>query len=129
MNSLTTETALRAFAAMMNTLDASRFEHLLAEDFHYSSQFVFAEIETKTDYLAYINPKLQSIRSSNSKIWAEMGELVPESPGPCVIVAQGHKDDLVGVVLATVRNNLIQRIDFCFVPSPQSAIRGGEYPK
>ena len=43
--SLTAEQALRAYATMMNTLDASQLEPLLADDFHYASQWVFDEID------------------------------------------------------------------------------------
>ena len=31
------ETALRAYASMMNTLDSSKLEPLLSDDFHYAS--------------------------------------------------------------------------------------------
>ena len=44
---LEVETALKAYAAMMNTLDSSKLESLLAENFRYASQMVFSEIESK----------------------------------------------------------------------------------
>lgn len=59
--SLSKEQALKAYATMMNTLDASFLEPLLAEDFHYASQWVLAEIESKSAYLEYIVPKLDAI--------------------------------------------------------------------
>ena len=65
---LTKEQALRAYATMMNTLDASCLEPLLADDFHYASQWVFAEIESKKAYLEYIVPKLDAIRKSGSVV-------------------------------------------------------------
>jgi len=79
--SLTAERALRAYATMMNTLDSSCLEPLLADDFHYASQWVFAEIESKKAYLEYIAPKLDAIRKSGSVVWAEMGSLDRELPG------------------------------------------------
>ena len=100
--SLTAEQALRAYATMMNTLDVSHLEPLLADDFHYASQWVFAEIESKTAYLEYIAPKLEVIRKSGGTAWAEMGSLDREFPGPCVVMAQGEKNNLVGVVLAKI---------------------------
>lgn len=81
--SLTIEQALRAYATMMNTLNASCLGPLLVDDFHYSSQWVFAEIESKNAYLKYIAPKLDAIRKSGSVVWAEMGSLDREIPGPC----------------------------------------------
>lgn len=67
------EEALRAYAAMMNTLDASRFMSLLDEDFHYASQWVFNEIESKQEYLEYITGKLKAFGASGLKVWAENG--------------------------------------------------------
>ena len=73
--------------------------------------------------------KLATIGSSGSKIWAEMG-IDPEGfPGPCVILSQDEKENLVGVVLATVETDLIKQFDLCIVPTPRSALRTGEYPK
>lgn len=126
--SLTAEAALRAYATMMNTLDASCLEPLLADDFHYASQWVFAEIESKSAYLEYIVPKLDAIRKSGAAAWAEMGWLDREFPGPCVVMAQGDKDNLLAVVLAKVEGGKIKRLDLCGAPSPHSARRTGEYP-
>lgn len=92
--SLTVERALRAYAAMMNTLNVSHLEPLLADDFHYAS----------------------------------MGWLDSEFPGPCVVMAQSEKDNLIGVVLAKVGDGKIKRLDLCFVPGPHLARRTGEYP-
>lgn len=127
-HALSKEDALRAYAWMMNTLDASRLEPLLAKDFHYASQWVFSEITSKADYLVYIMPKLEAIRSSGAEVWAEMGVLDRELPGPCVVIAQGDKDNLLAVVLATVENGKIKRLDMCGAPSPFSAFRAGDYP-
>jgi len=126
--SLTAEEALRAYATMMNTLDASCLEPLLADDFHYASQWVFAEIESKSAYLEYIAPKLEAIRKSGAAAWAEMGWLDREFPGPCVVLAQGDKDNLLAVALAKVEDGKIKRLDLCGAPSPLSARRRGEYP-
>ena len=115
--SLTAEQALRAYATMMNTLDASCLEPLLADDFHYSSQWVFAEIESKNEYLGYILPKLDAIRNAGSVVWAEMGSLDREFPGPCVVMA-----------LVKVEDEKIKRLDLCGAPSPHSARRTGIYP-
>ena len=122
------ETALRAYASMMNTLDSSELEPLLSDDFHYASQMVLAEIESKQEYLDYINPKLEVVRASGTKVWAEMAMLTHSFPGPCIVIAQGDKENLVALVLAKVKGKQIERIDMCIVPTPQSAKRSGEYP-
>jgi hypothetical protein len=113
---------------MMNTLDVSHLAILLADDFHYASQWVLAEIESKSAYLEYIVPKLNAIRKSSGSAWAEMGSLDREFPGPCVVMAQGDKDNLIAVVLVKVENGKIKRLDLCGAPSPHAANRTGIYP-
>ena len=122
------ERALCAYAEMMNTLDATKLEPYLAPDFHYASQWVFSEIPTKQDYLEYIRPKLEAIKSSANRVWAEMAHLDREFPGPCVVLAQGDKDNLIALVLVMVENGMISRLDMCCAPSPHSAKRSAHYP-
>jgi hypothetical protein len=121
--------ALLAYAAMVNTLDVKKLEPLLADDFHYASQWVFAEIESKEAYLDYMAAKFQAVMSVSSKLWAEMATINRDSWGPCVVLAQGGKDDLIAVILVKVHNDKIKRIDMCCVPPPRWAKRSGEYPK
>ena len=125
---LTREEVLRAYARAVNRRTVESLEPLLAEGFHYASQMVLDEIESKEEFLEYLAGKLRTIERAGQPVWAEMGELRIEFPGPCVIVAQGTKDNLVGVVLAEVDGERIRRLDMCVVPSPHSAIRSGEYP-
>jgi len=125
---LTIESALKAYASMMNTLDSSKLEPLLSPDFHYESQMVFSEIKSKQEYLDYIKPKLEVVRASGAKVWAEMALLTHSFSGPCVVLAQGKKENLVALVLAKVKGDFIERIDMCIAPSPKSAKRSGEYP-
>ena len=44
---LTQAEALRAYAKMMNTLDVSALEPLLADNFTYESQAVFTPLDSK----------------------------------------------------------------------------------
>lgn len=125
---LTIESALKAYASMMNTLDSSKLEPLLSPDFHYESQMVFSGIKSKQEFLDYIKPKLEVVRASGTKVWAEMAMLTHSIPGPCVVLAQGEKENLVALVLAEVKGDLIERIDMCIVPAPKSAKRSGDYP-
>lgn len=125
---LSQEDALRAYAVMMNTQDESAFADLLAEDFHYASQWVFAEIASKQEYLDYIRPKLLTVKKSGSAVWAEMAYLEREAPGPCVVMAQDSKNNLISLVLVEVANGKITRLDMCCAPSPHTAKRSGDYP-
>ena len=128
MADLTQVQALEAYAAMMNTLDASKIEPTLAEDFHYSSQWVLTDITSKQEFLDYITPKLETIRTGGSEVWAEMGELTREIPGPCVVMAQGEKDNLLCVIWAKVEGGKLKSLSMCGAHSPHDAIRSGRYP-
>ena len=121
---------LEAYARMMNMLDPSQLEPLLEDDFCYASQNVFEEITSKSQFMAYITGKLKTLGSmgGKAKVWAELGYLRREFPGPCVVLAQGEKDDLIAVVLATVKNAKLIRLDLCIAPSPWDAKRSGVYP-
>jgi hypothetical protein len=45
-----------------------------------------------------------------------------------VILAQGRKDNLVGLAFADVTDGFIRRIDLCIVPDAHDARRSGFYP-
>ena len=74
---LTEVDALRAYARMMNTLDPTHLEVLLAEDFVYESQVVLQPLESKQEFLDYIYPKLKTIQEANATVFAEMGTVSP----------------------------------------------------
>src|SRR5665213_4565248 len=117
--------ALRAYAAMMNTLDAKDFEPMLAQDCHYESQWVFSEIKSKMEFVHYITGKLQTFKASDKKVWAELGHCFW---GPCVVLAEDERENLVATVVVEVEGDKITRMDMCGVPSPYLSRRTGEYP-
>jgi len=121
--------ALRAYARMMHHLSADYLAPLLADDFHYASQWVFEEIQSKQQFLDYIGPKLEAIKASGNRVWAELAELQTYPGGPCLVMAQGDKSNISATVLVEVAGNKIKRLDMCFVPEPQSARGSGEYPE
>jgi len=126
---LTESEALRAYARMMNTLDVQCLEGLLAEDFVYESQYVLEPLASKQAFLAYIEPKLQTIARAKATVYAEMGTVDACAENqPCVILAQNDKSNLVAVVLAKVEGGRLKRLDLCAVPPPEEAERSGEYP-
>ena len=126
---LTKIDALRAYARMMHHLSADHLAPLLADDFHYASQWVFEELTSKQQYLDYIRPKLEAIKASGNRVWAELAELQSYPGGPCLVMAQGDKSNISATVLVEVAGSEIKRLDMCFVPSPHSARRSGEYPE
>jgi len=56
---LTEKEALSIYARMMHTLDSSEFESFLADEFSYSSQKVFTEMNTRDEFIEYISPKIE----------------------------------------------------------------------
>lgn len=122
------EAALCAYAAMFNTLDAAKLAPFLADDFHFASQWVYTEIESRSEYMRYIRAKLRAIEKSGKQVWAETGRVNAPWPGPCVILAEGRRENLQSVILAEVNEGKLSRLDECFVPSPYEAERTGFYP-
>ena len=127
---LTEVDALRAYARMMNTLDPTHFEALLAEDFVYESQVVLQPLESKQEFLDYIYPKLKTIQEANATVFAEMGTVSAygRANQPCVVMAQNDRENLTALFLVKLEGQLIKRLDICVTPSPKTAQRSGEYP-
>ena len=125
---LTEIDALRAYARMMNTLDASHIEPLLDKDFRYSSQWMIGEIPSKQEFLDYMKPMLDSIRQSGSRVYAEIAVVQAWGHNECVVTAEGEKGNLIATVFAHVKDEKITRIDMCHVPFPAETMRTGEYP-
>lgn len=126
---LTKADVLRAYAKMMNTLRTEPLEDLIAEDFTYESQWVVQALDSKQAFLSYIRTKLQTIAQAKATVYAEMGVVLAYGERqPCVVLAQDERSNLVGLVLAKVKDNKLARLDLCFVPPPQTAERSGDYP-
>ncbi len=130
MTDLPETAGLRAYAAMMNTLDPARLEPHLAEDFVYESQAVFQPLESKRAFMDYITPKLETVPKAKATVYAELGRVSAYGRAqPCVILAQNSLDNLVGLVLAKCENGKLTRLDLCVVPSAHEAERSGDYPQ
>ncbi len=99
---LTQAEALRAYAKMMNTLDVSALEPLLADNFTYESQAVFTPLDSKQSFLDYIRPKLVTIKNAGATVFAEMGMVAAYGQHqPCVVLAQtAETTSLVSSLLA-----------------------------
>ena len=120
---------LRAYAVMLNTLQADVFEPWLAEDFSFESQWVLSSLDSKAAYLAYQRPKLETIRRSGATVYAELGDVDAYGKRqPCVIVAQPRLENLVCLALGEARDGKLVRLDLCIVPRPGTVARSGVYP-
>lgn len=125
---LTTKNALEAYARMINTLNSSEFEQLISDEFCYESQAVITPLKSKSEFIDYIQPKLDGIKSSNIKVYAEMGQMDAYGQRECVLIASESKDNLIATVYAHVENNKITRIDLCLIPDPTRVNRINIYP-
>lgn len=121
--------ALMAYARMMNTLDVTKLEPYLAEDVRYTSQWVLAAIESKNEYVAYIAGKLDTIKRSGQRVWAQVGTLTTYPHGECVVLAQNEPDNYVATVLIEIAGDKITRINMCAVPEPKFVKVNGNYPQ
>lgn len=126
---LTEVEALRAYARMLNTSQISALAPLLADDFVYESQMVISPLESKQEFLSYMEAKLATIRASHATVYAQMGTVAAFfRECPCVVVAQRDLNQLMCLVLAKTEGDLLKRLDLCVVPSPREANRTGDYP-
>ena len=129
--SLTERDAAAAWARAYNTQDPSHLAPLLAEDVRYASQWVFDEIEGRSDYLEYLEGKLEAIRESGSAVCVELAEtrpypMYPNPPRDCAVVAQDG--ERFGTVLFETCGGLVTRVDMCQIPPPDTCACSGEYP-
>ena len=125
---ITEKEALSIYAKMMHTFDSSEFESYLSEDFTYTSQKVLIDMNSKDEFIEYIRPKLETIKKTNSSVYAELGVCPAYGHTDCLIMAQGDKSNLLGVAYASVDKGKISGISLCIVPTPDSAERSGIYP-
>ena len=125
---ITEKEALSIYARMLHTLDSSEFESFLSEDFSYSSQKVLTDMNSTDEFIQYIRPKLETIKKTNSSVYAELGVCPAYGHTDCLIMAQGDKSNLLGVAYASVDEGKISSLSLCIVPTPDAAERSGIYP-
>ncbi len=134
-NGLTKKMAVTFLARAWNNLDVSILEPYIAEDVIYWSQQVLTDMTGKKAVIEYLTNKMEAIRnSSGPKVYAELGEtkpfpMAPDPPEPCVILAQGDKNNIDALVLIKIESGQINSIALCSdAPHPSTALRTGEYP-
>jgi hypothetical protein len=110
-------------------------EPYIAEDIIYWSQQVLTDMTGKNAVMSYLTDKMETIRkSSDDRVFAELGEtkpypMAPSPAEPCVILAQGHKDNVGALALLRIESNKINSIGICSdAPHPSTAKRSGQYP-
>jgi len=125
---LTEKDAAIAYARAWNRLDCSEFLKLLDKNVHYASQWVFEELESKVAISDYLIGKMETVKNTGSKVYAELGNTRSGFAGrDCVFMAQGKKEEIQAVVIFEIANNKITRYDLC-IPELLNVERTGVYP-
>jgi hypothetical protein len=120
-------------AKTWNNLDVSFIEHFIAEDFTYESQWVFAPIQGKDNFLPYLKSKFlaieTAIKNSGMKVYAELASHPDLQDKECIVLRQISSQETVAVLIVIeVRSEQISRIDICFIPDPETAKLSGIQP-
>lgn len=121
--------ACRAFARMMNTLDSSHSLPWLEEDCKYTSQWVKESINGSAAYLTYLRGKLNSIKRTGRRVWAEIAYTDVLGTEPCVMLSQTTRDNLVAMLLLKINEGKISEMKMCNVPSMNEYRMTGEFPE
>jgi len=117
-----------AFAKAWNRLDCTDFIELLVDDAHYASQYVFEELESKVDIASYLKPKMQTVKASGAKVYAELGVTQASFKGrDCTFLCQGSKEEITAAILFEVNAGKISRYDLV-IPDLVQVQRSGVYP-
>jgi hypothetical protein len=121
-------------AKSWNNLDVSFIENHLADDITYESQWVFTPIQGKANFLPYLNSKFQAIKTAvqqgEMQVSAELAIHPSLTSKDCLVLTQTtSQEDVVVLVVIELLDDLISRIDVCFIPDPDNAILSGIQPK
>lgn len=129
-------------ARAYNNLDVALIEDKLADDIIYESQQVLIPLRGKPGVVEYLEQKFQTISDTpEARVFVELafldnldGTMIPlafaREGQPCLIMAQGTKENRLAVVLVHESFGKISRIDLCTIAPHWSQASGtGEYPK
>jgi len=117
-----------SFAKAWNRLDCKDFIELLADDAHYASQYVFKELTSKEGIAAYLRPKMQTVKASRTKVFAELGVTQAGLKGrDCTFLCQGSKEEITAAILFKVTDGKVSRYDLV-IPDLVQVQRSGVYP-
>jgi len=118
---------LQLIAKSWNSLDASILADVLADEVVFESQWVLVSIEGKKSLMDYLTNKFQSIKEYSQHSLCSISAEVVLHPSlfnsPGLVITQITNSGVKQVSLVIrIKDNLITRIDVCFVPDPTDAI-------
>lgn len=107
-----------SYARAFNHLNSNYICDNLADDFQYTSQWVFSEIENKKDYLEYFEQKLKRFINSDIKVIARLGLY---RNNYCLVIYQidlsKRKQTKIVTLLIETQKGEIKRANMCMIPS------------
>ena len=118
---------IKQLALSWNNLNTDHIEQYLSENVIYESQYVFSSLVNKTEVLDYLRGKFSTIKrnmkAKQIKVEARIGYLPSMNKRLCIVLSQilGSEKNQVSVLIET-KDNLISRIDVCFIPDPKEVI-------
>jgi hypothetical protein len=120
-------------AKSWNNLDVRFIEHLLAEDFTYESQWVISPIQGKDNFLPYLKSKFHAIafeiKNGEMQVFAELANHPDLQGTDWMVLTQTTKTEILHVLIVIeLHEELISRIDICFIPDPETATLTGNQP-
>jgi hypothetical protein len=119
--------ALHAFGRAFNYLEVEHLDGVLAPEMKFTSQEVFAEMESREEYLDYLAAKFLAIRRSSAVVTAEIARVQAFGAGVGLLLTQFGKR--IGVLLIKMEGDLVSRADLCTVaPHPSSVDPTGDVP-
>ena len=118
---------LKLIAQSWKSLDASILADVLDDNIKFESQWVLVSIEGKEEFLDYLTHKFQSIREYSQDNLCHISADVVLHPSlfntPGLVITQITNEGVNQVSLVIrIKDNLITRIDVCFIPDPTDAI-------
>ncbi|MDT9547758.1 MAG: hypothetical protein RI826_10555 [Chlorobium phaeovibrioides] len=124
---MTSQTALEAYARMINTGECEDFLGMLADDFQYTSTSVLVDITSAAEYGDYIRQKLIFLRKdTKSYPWAEMSIYRGDH---VVVLHQGSMNSPVAVLFLSVEGKkVVKGFITNIVPHPSEPERSGIFP-
>ncbi|TJY35899.1 nuclear transport factor 2-like protein [Pontimicrobium aquaticum] len=106
------------YAKAFNNLDIAYIEEHLAEDFKYTSQKVFSQMESKAEYLDYLKGKFSTLKKSQTKLIARMGLFRGESCFALYQIDLSKKSKTeTATLLMEYENGKIKSACMCMIPS------------
>lgn len=111
--------AAQLYADAWSRLDFTEFFASLHDDCHYSSQYVFLDLDSKDKIVEYLTDKIAAVKQIRNKVVARLATLIsgatvfPRPGESCVAMYQFGSDDVTAVVFFEISGGQIKSFSLC----------------